>query len=475
MNFTNTRYYEILGVTHDASLANIENAKDRLKYGSGDDRAPFSEWALIDEAYAVLSDVYRRREYDNFLRENGINQDTIRTSQEFMESRGIFDDNIASDQYFEAESVAPIENEAQVVSSTETVSETEEPSIEPESIQKSTPAIDFNDTSLAQTIADDIVSKETPEVKPASDLAPSQTQETEEKEENKDLENEPETINRASFVTPFAPVSLKFKDLPLNEKFKTAGKYAAGTLVVFSLCAILPQLQMFAAAGAVVTAGVWLLKHKSKVKLHKDKKVKKITQIKMAELEEFNAYEKNLDAQINKLLSEPHNNYKLQVEQKRYEAQIELLKKILEIRKNRHAKNSLDLFKNKLEIMTVANRLEEALKKYNDISNKIENYDRDKTPRLAKLNNKLIDKNIEISEKSKANKFVKKLKMQQKSLNFKRDKKGTLIKKKVVRSGKFYDAIAAGKARFSTGISAFAPWETVQKHIDDIEEKANVR
>jgi len=65
--YDNQNYYDILGVKQDATINNIKEAKDRLKFGDPDDRAPFSMWEKIDEAYKVLSDPLKRAEYDKSL------------------------------------------------------------------------------------------------------------------------------------------------------------------------------------------------------------------------------------------------------------------------------------------------------------------------------------------------------------------------------------------------------------------------
>lgn len=62
-------YYDVLGVESNATVDNIEKAKNRLKFGSPDDRAPFSMWEKIDEAYSVLSDSQKRAEYDKSLKD----------------------------------------------------------------------------------------------------------------------------------------------------------------------------------------------------------------------------------------------------------------------------------------------------------------------------------------------------------------------------------------------------------------------
>lgn len=60
-------YYNILKVSENATIEEITRAKDRLKFGGPDERAPFNEWAMIDEAYKVLSSLELRNSYDNWL------------------------------------------------------------------------------------------------------------------------------------------------------------------------------------------------------------------------------------------------------------------------------------------------------------------------------------------------------------------------------------------------------------------------
>lgn len=70
--YDNQTYYDILDVKPDATIDKIQEAKYKLKF---EERVPFSTWAKIDEAYAVLSDPQKRKEYDDKLREetNNIN------------------------------------------------------------------------------------------------------------------------------------------------------------------------------------------------------------------------------------------------------------------------------------------------------------------------------------------------------------------------------------------------------------------
>lgn len=76
----NRTYYEILGLPKNGideegkkiSIESITNAKNALKFGEEDGRAPFTMWDKIDEAYSVLSDQTRRNEYDKLLGESVI-------------------------------------------------------------------------------------------------------------------------------------------------------------------------------------------------------------------------------------------------------------------------------------------------------------------------------------------------------------------------------------------------------------------
>lgn len=67
--YDNQTYYDILGINPNSTIDNIEKAKNRLKFGGPDDRAPFRLWGKIDEAYNVLSDPIKRAEYDKTLKE----------------------------------------------------------------------------------------------------------------------------------------------------------------------------------------------------------------------------------------------------------------------------------------------------------------------------------------------------------------------------------------------------------------------
>lgn len=260
-------------------------------------------------------------------------------------------------------------------------------------------------------------------------------------------------------IVPFTPVEKK-QTKEGGSKLKTIGKYVGGIAIGSLLGPI-----------GVVTAIVWLKKHK-KVKLQKDKKTKKITKISTKELGMIEQYNQTLDQQINKLLGEPHNNYKLEINRLKYENQIKLMEELLkhklskEVKKSQMLKHKLDLVGTKIQLETAKKNLEKIekdileyeqnqktaniSKKLVEISQKlsdgnvirksIENRD------LTILNEKIIENNEEINSKSEEKSFgMTNLKAYQTKLINKRNKKGTKVKTSVLRRGKFYDDIRKAK------------------------------
>ena len=398
MNFTNTKYYEILGVTHDAKLESISRAKDRLKFGSPEDRAPFNQWDLIDEAYGVLSDVEKRRQYDRYLKENGIELNKTRTYAEFLEEKAI----------------GPVEEQEEKKFKIDIPDE-------------------IDDTSIDNNVS------------------------------NQEIQNTPvKQQNESSFGAPaFTHLNEKFEDMSFEYQMKTIGKYVGVALLINP------------ALAAVI--GVWMRKHKGKIKLQKDNRPKRITEAKMIDLELFKEYEQKLNADIDKIISEPHNNYKLEIDKKKYENQIDLLQKKLEVRTNKRIKNYYEMFINKLQIRSIVKQLATASKNLEGISKKIENYKEQKTPRLARLNEKLIEntkKIVEIEQNPNKTLYgVKKLEVRQNKLLHKRDEKGTAIKNRVVRLGNFYDGIVKAKDFIVSYSRPFISSEQVYEDAGTIQEE----
>ena len=357
--YTNQSYYDILGVKQDASLENIQKARERLKFGDSDDRAPFSMWGKIDEAYNVLSNSERRREYDKTLEEN-------------------------KDIYSHSNSSLNTEN---------------------------TSGTDLSDDTKQNDDKKDVVSNTTTNVT------------------NKPKEDKEYDLN---FVSAFNPVE-KVKNLKTNDsKAKTIAKYVGGTLAGY----------LVAGPIGAIAVPIWMKKHK-KVSLQKDKKAKKITKISTAEMNEIEMYNKILNAEINKLLSEPHNNYKLEINRKKYENQVALLEKLVDIKLSKKVKKT-ELLKQKLDVVSTKMQLDTAKKNLSNIQTKIKEYEKEQG--LSKVNKQLIEVNQQLAEQKGDKSFsIRKLEAYQTKILNKRDFKAKFVKTTVVKSGKVYDSLLKAK------------------------------
>ena len=402
MNFTNTRYYEILGVTHDASVESINKARDRLMYGNADDRAPSFQMPEIIEAYGVLVDPDKRKEYDKYLAQN---------------------ENSISDIIIEEPRINEQTPIVEVPDNTNTIEEATNDNVD--------------------IIQNDIVIEE-PEVTVVRGNPQQQT------------------INNLNRAAKFTEVNEKFKDMSFEYKLKALGKKVGGAIVVFAA----------GPATWAVVGGILIAKNKRKYKIHKNNKAKKMTPTQTEELREFQEYENNLNKQIDKLLAEPHNNYRLEINKKKYEAQIELLKKQLSLRSNRPLKGKIDMFFNKLQVMQAASQLQSAAKNLERVSKKIDDYDNDKTPRLSRLNKQLIDNAEELNNQQTAHlrtSAVTKLQVSQNKLLHKRNEIGTTMKHRIVRSGKFYDGIIKAKDFVKSRGYAFSSLENIDERVNEIQ------
>ena len=121
-----------------------------------------------------------------------------------------------------------------------------------------------------------------------------------------------------------------------------------------------------------------------KLKLHPNKH-KKISDIKTQESKLIEEYNKNLDEQINTLLAQKHNNYNLQISKIKYENQIELLQKRIELKLNENVKRG-GLIKYKLEYVALNNQLETAKENLKNINSKIIDYSKNEKTRNHILN-----------------------------------------------------------------------------------------
>ena len=200
--------------------------------------------------------------------------------------------------------------------------------------------------------------------------------------------------------------------------------------------------------------------HARKTSLQKGtvhKKITKVSRIKTKEDQKaYDEYQKNLDAQINRLLSGPNNDYKLQILRIRYENLIMFLEKRLDICTARELDTKRAVFRNKVDIASLQKQLDKARKKLASIDRKIHENIGPNVPnnklinvnyyrlsriydKIDKTNNKLQDRHNELSgisgeiERRKKQAQIKKLEVYRKSLLEKRNKVGTRIKSSAVK------------------------------------------
>ena len=349
MDFNNTRYYEILGVTKDASFDNIERAKERLKYGNSDDRVPFSMWPDIDEAYNVLIKPESRKKYD-----------------EYLKKMSFFGGNV-------------------IYSSSELEAENSEKELE--AIEK------VNETTKTTEEVDEKI---------------------EEKSEEKVEEIKPPIIEDKN--------SIDLNNITSNNENEVTD-----------------------------------------------------TSEKDPELVATQDYHAILNDEIDHLLMFPNNNYKLEINMLKYKRKIELLEKILDIRKSRVLKGKIDAIKNKVEITSIINQLDTNIKKYEELKGKVKQYNNGSKSKLSKVNSSVIKNAEEIQglESKLDKKFTEKVKLSklqfnQKFLTIARTGLAKATKFKVYRLGKFRDGIAKFTDKFTSLSSVFKKNEYVDKSYDAI-------
>ena len=386
---SNRTYYDILGVNEDASLENIRAAMERAYYGSPghpEDALPPSMWREVDEAYSVLSNRERRREYD---KEKNLNNKSSNSSVPF----GNLDYN-------------------QGIPINKTV---EEPKVE----------------EIIPQIPDLGNQPEVIENLPQSPDLGNQPEVIENLPQSPYLSNQPEIIenlpqNHNDFTIPF-----NFEQG--NNKLTKRGKIVAGVIG-------------FMYGGPIGSfVAIKLSKHlkkffsNHKIKLQKKANNKLIMSVSTPEAKLNQEYLKNLDTEIDRLLSEPHNNYKLAINQKKYEKQVELLQKQLELKVNTKNKKGVVY---KLDLVSTRRQLEDAKAKLNKINSKIEKYNRKQ--KLTRLNEKLIDVNTRLNDEQRKS-SIKRLSRKRSKLLDKRNQKALNVKIKLVRSQSAHDTFVIAK------------------------------
>lgn len=386
MNFEGKDYYNKLGVTKTASIEQIRDAYYREKF----DNLYVSIWEKsdLDEAYDVLTNLDKKKQYDQYL-----------------------DSKLKDYEYTGDTNLIPVKAKDQNLDNTIEI------------------------TKENYKIGEDESENQNSEEASISPI------ENKKQEQQKDLKDEQEPVK----IFPIKVDKLK-NEKTLNEgkslnenvkkKIEIFGAIGSG-LVGFAVVGLLTPSILVTLAGGVA---IGLLANKTiKYKLNKTKKEKKITKITTPETKLIEEYNKKLDNQVYKLLSEPHNNYNLEISRLRYENQIELLNQRIQMKKTENIKKG-SITKHKLELTALNMQLETAQKRLSNINEKIENYSKEQS--LSKLNKKISDKDKELEAKESSQTLgIKKLEMQKSKLLEKRDTKANKLKLRRDKIGRVQDGV----------------------------------
>ena len=395
--YDNQTYYDILGVEKTASFESIEKAKYRLKFGNSDDRVPFSMWNKIDEAYNVLHDPDKRREYDKYLDEKDI------YSNSGVSTTPTNDDNSSKTDENEADKEPNSVSDNEM---TQDVLDTEQPTVEPDKTKELN-----NDSSDVDLMSYSDTSKKAVEQEPEP---VDKNDETEEDHEYIQEKNVKPSNSENGFIE-------KLNNIKSVNRKKLSEKIG---------------------------------------KLQKKSKLLSIKKVTTEETRMYDEYLESLYSEIDKLLTEPHNNYKLAVNRLKLEKQISLLNKILESRVNTKEKKD---FSYKLDIISLKTQINDAKSKIDKIDNRIKTYDAKQ--RLTRLNENLIDTNRKISQRENRRLSTVRLEKKRSKLLEKRNDKALKVKVSLIRSQNIYD-----KFRFAKNFV-----KTLGHSFDDFDEVENLQ
>ena len=403
-------YYKILGVTPDASLENIRRARERELGLNWSNPIGRVE---VERAYAVLSNPESRREYDEQLKNQlsaaELEKRNANTFGEYQNASKGF-------EFFVDPETLVVDNE---------IEELEEEQVKEEQAQEEQ--------------VEDIYSSSDQQVHNLLDESA-----------------EEEQLPVDNYIIPIQ------QKQPMKKQFTKCQK----VLMIGGAIAIggIP--------GLIIANAVIKKLEGKKTKLH-NKKHKKISEIKTQESKLIEEYNEKMDKQINELLARPHNNYNLQIAKTRYENQIELLQKRIELKLNENVKRG-GLTKYKLECVALKNQLDKAKERLQTINSKINEYnkkERNKNPLLNKLNENLYEVDAEIKKQDNENKRVsiKKLNVQKDNWRKRRD----LSAKSLKVTRKFVGKIQDGAIRAFDNVCSVKEIFTPYDELDYINEEQN--
>ena len=377
-------YYKILGVTYDASQLNIERAyaRELPTYMS-----PVNRTSELNEAYSVLSNTTRRAEYDKELRKRISERDiAIGNAKNEVEAKE------ALSAYPSADPVGPIEpaKDPGKVDPTKL----SDPAKDPEKSDPTTPADPAKDPEKADPATPADPAKDPEKAEPTTPADPAKN--PEKAEDKGKTENE--------------PGKNKTEKKPITNGVKTA--IMLGSFFTLGL------------PGTVI-AGIIIHRYNKKCKLYREDKGIVCSDIQSKETKLIEESNKRLEEQIDKLLSEPHNSYKLEASKIRYANEIELLKARIELKRTQKVKKG-QLTKYKLELAALDMQLERANKNLKDIEQKISSYDKDGNG-LKRINDEIVKVQGKLDsidpKDNKRSVSIKRLEIRKSALEKKRDKR----------------------------------------------------
>ena len=284
-------YYEILGVSHDASSENIRKACDRLKFV---ERVPFDEWKIIDKAFDVLYHSDSRKAYDEELKQK-------EESRFFVSGT----DDIGVEE----------KEETSIV----------EPQVEPETLIEKP----VEETKTKEEVVEQQEQDEEKQVQPQEEI----------KEEQKEPQPVVNTPPIPTFAEPIIGTTTYQKKSLKNQIFDGLGqkerKFVMGSLIATGACfTLIGPLGIVAGVIPAAYLGFKKLKDKfRKMKLTYKSYTGDITAIGTLESEEIKRYNDITAKQIYKLLKEKNNLTEIKILQKRFENSIKLLRKQIEFKK----------------------------------------------------------------------------------------------------------------------------------------------
>ena len=453
-------YYTILGVTPDASLENIRKAREREL---GQNWSNPMGRVEIERAYSILSNPTSRKEYDEKLNQDlnaaQIAKRNARTNNEFErvnrefeffvdpqqleeEQMQVAKENIIESEVEETQTVAEVENKE--VGETQAVAEVENKEVEENKVNEDMEDIySSSDHEVHNLLEENELDQNKDKEKSSEKL---KDEEKLEQQENKTEKNKDE-----AYIIPIEQKN-KEKSQPKELSKLQKGLIIGGSAVFLGL------------PGLIVSSLAVKKLSGKKLKLHPNKH-KKISDIKTQESKLIEEYNKNLDEQINTLLAQKHNNYNLQISKIKYENQIELLQKRIELKLNENVKRG-GLIKYKLECVALNNQLETAKENLKNINSKIIDYSKNEKTRNHILNatNKMLyesDAEVKQAQNEKQRFSIKKLNVKKEFWKKTRDFSAKRLKTTRNFVGKIQDGVIKAYDSVRSVKEIFTPYDEI--------------